>query len=227
MNNYRLSSSAERVAGVCVSGTLILFMLALMFVLRGDLLALIIVGLAGVLLATVLIIYLVNLFRAACIPDTDNHLLLVRGLPDQMIDLSDAVALETVAYQNGPVATRTLVFSNGDGDVVAAVPTFFTNHQGAQAEPLAMELARDLDLAFIHRLQSWEYDRDARKEHEKKLVEEAKEKRKAEWNALKRKFLRRAGTEVPVTDAAEESDMEFEPDTSSEGINYDALDDEK
>ena len=229
MKTYRLSSAGERIAGVTISAILILFMAFLLYALRSDPLALIIVAIAALLLCAVLIFYMMNLHIAACTPDAENKKLFVRGFPDYTLDLSQAVSLETVSYKNGPVATRILVFSDENGETIATLPTLFTIHEGAQAEPLAMELAEILGLAFKSSLAPWEYDKEKRKEHEKEVAQAEKEARRAEFQVLKAKILRKAKTSKPVP-ASPEEETPIEGNIialESDGINYDALDDEK
>lgn len=229
MKNYRLSSPSERTAGLCISAIMLLCMVVLVMILRNDPLSFIICLLCCLLVVAGLGLYVANLLKTACVPHPANRTLTVKGFPDYTVDLSDAVSLETAAYKNGPLASRTLVFANDRGEVTAAIPTFFTANQGAQAEPLARELAEVLGLTFKPSLEIWEYDKQARKEHQKQLALEEKTARKEKFRALKAKILRMtgAGTPAPVITEEESSDgddMEFH---NSDGINFDALDDEK
>jgi hypothetical protein len=127
------------------------------------------------------------------------------------------------------MTTRNLVFTDAGGQVTASVPTFFTANQGAQAEPLAMELAQALGIDFKPTLQPWEYDREKRKEHEKELAQAAKAERREKLRALKAKILRKtgAGEPAPVNSEEEMSVADAMEDMGTDGINYDALDDEK
>lgn len=230
MKKYRLSSVSERIAGVCISGIMTLCMVALVIVLSGDVLSFLICLLCCLLVAAGLGLYVANLHKAACVPHPAERKIAVKGFPDYSVDLSEAVSLETAAYKNGPMATRTLVFADAKGEVVAAIPTFFTANQGAQAEPLAMELAQVLHLTFKPSLEIWEYDKEARKEHQKQLAEAEKAARIEKFRALKAKILRMAGAgsmPTPTTPKEEKSDADDLEILESDGINYDALDDEK
>jgi len=229
MKNYRLSSASERIAGLGISAIMLLCMMVLVIALSGDFLSFFICLICCLLVAAGLGLYVANLYKAACVPHPEDGKLTVKGFPDYTVDLSEAVSLETAAYKNGPMATRTLIFTGSKGDVVCSVPTFFTVHQGAQAEPLAMELAEALGLTFKPSLEVWEYDKQARKEHQKQLAEEEKAARREKQQALKAKILRMTGAGVPAPAITEEEKSNFEEPEygDSDGINYDALDDEK
>lgn len=229
MKTYRLSSASERIAAVAVSGLLVVLMALLLYALRGELLTLILVALAALLVAAGLAFYVANLFRAACTAAPREKTLSVRGFPDETLDLSGAVCVETVSRSSGPAATRTLIFSDADGETVASLPTFFAARQGAQAEPLAMALAGELGLEFKPSLEPWEYDREKRKEHEKEAAQARKEHQKAGFQAFKKKILRRPEAQTPAPGSGEDGSPETEEWASpeSDGVNYDALDDEK
>lgn len=230
MKIHRLSSPAERITGICICAVLILCMVFLVIALSADFLSFLICLLASLLVTAGLVFYIGNLFKAGCIANPAEKKLEVRGFPDYTVDLSEAVSLQTAPYKNGPGVTRTLIFMNSQEEVVASVPTFFTTNQGAQAEPLAMELAKDLDLAFHATLEVWEYDAEKRKEHMQELAAQEKAARKEKFRALKAKILRMAGAGEPApTDPEEEKaniDITEEPEEFKTGaINYDALDD--
>ena len=229
MKRYRLSSAVERVAGTLISVILLLCMIFLILVLSGDVLALIICILASLLVAAALGFYVVNLFKVACIPHPENAILEVKGFPDYTISLDETVSLETAAFKNGPLATRTLIFTDASGEISATVPTFFTANQGAQAEPLAMELAQALGLTFKPTLEPWEYDKEKRKEHQWELAQAEKAARKEKLRSLKVKLLRKPEAGEPTSALSEEemSVADNMEDMGSDGINYDALDDDK
>lgn len=225
---FSLSSSVDRIVGTAVAVALNLMMVFLIFLLSKDTLSLIIVTVCVVLVAAVLIFYVLNLYNAACTPLPENRKILVHGFPDCTYDLSDAASVQTVSYKSGALATRTIVFCNSADDVVASVPTFFFSRQGVMAEPLAKNIAEALGLTFIPSLPVWEYDKELRKKHEKEVAAKEKESRKAEFQALKNKLLRRTKAGSP-TPAAPEEERDI-PDVfvaADDGINYDALDDEK
>jgi hypothetical protein len=128
--------------------------------------------------------------------------------------------------KSGSLATRMIVFYDEGNEVIASVPTFFFSRQGATAEPVAKEIAAALGLSFIPSLEPWEYDSKLRREHEKEVAQKEKETRKRKFQALKNKLLRRPNTETSAPSPLEEMDLNLFED-SSDGINYDALDDEK
>lgn len=226
MKTYRLSSLGERLAAVLICAIMIAFMVLLCIVLRGDLLSLIICIAASVLVCLALVFYVVNLLKAAITPCPEGSSLDVKGISDYTVSFAGAVTLETAGVKTGPVATRTLVFRDADGEVVASVPTFFTANQGARAEPLAMELAEDLSLTFKPTLEPWEYDKEKRKEHEKELALAQKQKRREALRRIKAKLLRKQEADESAPVLSEEEHFDFEPE-ETDGINYDALDDEK
>ena len=225
MKIYRLSTAAERIAAVLISVILILSMILLCGLLSGDALSLIICTLCSLLVSAALVFYVANILKAAVIPQ-EGGILEIKGIPDTTAPVSEAVSLETAALKTGPVATRTLVFRDAAGEVVASVPAFFTANQGAQAEPLAMELADAMGLAFKPTLEPWEYDKKLRKQHMKELAQAEKERRRKKFRALKNKLLRRTEPAEADPVPSEEEGFVFEAD-SADGINYDALDDEK
>lgn len=228
MKTFRLSSAAERIAAVVISLILIACMIFLVFLLRTDLLSLIICAVASMLVSAGLVFYVLNLYKAACLLYKEDMILEIKGYPDSFVHFSDAACLETVAVKNGPVTTRNLVFTDIHGQVTASVPTFFTANQGAQAEPLAMELAKELGIAFKGSLEPWEYDKEKRKEHEKEAAQQQKQERREKLRLLKEKILRKTGAGEPTPIPSEEvsvSDGILEEE--SDGINYDAMDDEK
>jgi len=227
MNKHYLSSPADRAAGTAVAVLLSLMMAFLVFLLSKDILAWMITACCVILVTAVLIFYILNLFKAACTPLPEEKKLLVNGFPDCSYDISNAVSLQTVSYKNGALATRTLVFCDEEDKAIVSIPTFFFSRQGVMAEPVAKEIAAELGLVFIPSLPAWEYDKQLRKQHEKEVAAKEKEARKAKFQALKNKLLRRPNTQKSVLSLSEE-DMDMDLfEENSDGINYDALDDEK
>ena len=229
MRTHRLSSAAERVSAVIVSVVLALLMGPLLYAFHGEPLALVLTGLAALLVTAVLVFYLVSLFRAACEADTQNKRLTIRGVPNESVDLTQAVSVKTVPCGTGPISTRSLVFSDSKGDPIATVPTFFTARQGARAEPLAAALAQELGLSFQPSLEPWEYDKKQRAEHEKEAARARAASRNEKLRALKAKIFPGKAAE-PSVPASPEEDLPAQGEVSdleSGGINYDALDDEK
>ena len=226
MKTYRLSSLSERLTALLICAVMIAFMAFLCIALWGDLFSALICILASVLVCCALIFYVVNLLKAAVAARPEEQVLEVKGISGYTVSIASAVTLETAGIKTGPVATRSLIFRDAQGEVVASVPAFFTASQGAQAEPLAKALADDLHLTFKPTLEEWEYDKAARKEHQKQQAQKEKEQHRKNWQSLKEKFLRKAKTEQAAPAPSEEEHSVFEPEVT-DGINYDALDDEK
>lgn len=230
MKVFRLSSASERVTGVCISGLMLAGIVLLLLALRGAWLSFLLCAAVGLLLLAGIGIYIWNLLCAACIPQGEGKLL-VRGLPRYTMDLSGAVGLETAACKNGPMTTRSLRFTDENGEVVGTLQTFFTARQGAKAEPLARELAQALGLRFRPQLEPWEYDSAARKAHQRELDEQEKAARKERTRRLKEKIFRTAGkgkpapahSEEDLAQTAQASDDAY--GAAEDGINYDAMDD--
>ena len=225
MKQFALAGSRERIVGSLTASVLLVCMAMLIFALRTDLLSFIICVAAVVLVSGGLLFYLVNLFRAQCIVLPGAKTLQIRGIPDYKVDISGAVCLRTGEFKAGPVVTRTLIFSDAEGASVAAVPTFFTADQGAQAEPMAIELASALGIGFEPTLEKWQYDAAARKEHNLEVAAKEKQQRKEKLQSLKAKLLRKPAVKAP--EAPEEIGFEPEEEIPASGINYDALDDMK
>lgn len=216
MNSFRLSSPGERAAGVVVSAVMAAGLLLLVIFLWGDWLACLVCIAAGLLLTAGLGLYVANLLKAACVP-LGREKLIIRGVPEETLELSSAVCLETVPQSSGPVARRMLVFTDAQGAVVASVPTYFTRNQGAQAEPVARELAAAMGLRFQPSLEPWEYDPQARKEHQAQQQAREKAARREAFRRIKEKL---SGKKAQSSSAPTASEEQEDPD-----INYDALDD--
>lgn len=175
MKSFRLSSDKERIAGLVFCPAAIVCFLLLLFALRREPAILVLAAIGVVMLSIVLGMYVYTVARAVCIPDAQAKKLHVKGLRDYTLDLSEAATLETVGIKNGHVIGRALIFRDAEGKVVGSVPTLFTSRQGVLAEPMAMELAEALNLSFIANLNPWDYDEEARIEHEKQVAIEEKE----------------------------------------------------
>ena len=228
MKNFRLSSVQERISAVAISVILLSFMSLLLVLLRNDLLSFIICMIASLLVSAGLVFYVMNLFKAACIPHQEDQILEIKGYPGSFVHMNEVVCLETVAVKNGPVTTRTLVFTDANQQVIAAVPSFFTANAGAQAEPMAMELAKVLGISFKASLEPWEYDKQKRREHEKEVALAEKAERKKKIRALKAKLLRKSEADKSAPSPSEDvAVFENSFEEVSDGVNYDALDDEK
>lgn len=191
MKTYRLTTNLERIAGISFSVVITACLVLLLYVLRNDITVLILTTVGSLVLIAALVFYVLSAAKAACIPDRENKKLHVKGVKDYTLDLTNAATLETVAVKNGHSISRILVFTDAEGNVIGTVPTLFTYHQGVQAEPMAIELAKDLGLAFKANVQPWEYDKEKRAEHDKQVELEEKEAAKArkEENRKKRELL--------------------------------------
>lgn len=192
MKEYRLSTPKERITGIAFSAAAIACFGILLYVLRTQISLLIVCGLCMLLISALLVIYVINVLQAVCIVDTEKKTIEVKGLSGFTADISKAVLLQTVAKKNSQAVLRMLVFSDEQEEIVAVVPTMFTYKQGALAEPMAKEMAKDLGIEFKENIPAWEYDKEAFKEHVKQEEEEerraAKERRKARIERLRRKY---------------------------------------
>ncbi|MBQ4600967.1 MAG: hypothetical protein IJB17_04990 [Oscillospiraceae bacterium] len=183
MKEFYLSSAAERIIGVVFTVIAVACMGILVFALRNDTMLLCVTALCCLLVSAGLIYYMISVLRGKCIADLTTKQLQVRGTRDYTLDLSTAVQLETLPFKGGRTVMRMLYFSDAEGKVVGKVPTLFTFNQGVMAEPMAMEMAKELGLNFQANLQPWEYDKEKRLEHEKEVAQQQKEEAKARREA--------------------------------------------
>lgn len=197
MKTFPLSTPAERTAGVAFSVVISAVMLVLLWALRGQTGLLICTAIGVFLVIALLIVYVVSVLKAVCIPHPEEKTLEVRGLPNRTIDLSTATTLETIGVKNGQSEGRMLVFSDAEGNIVAKVRTYFTSQRGVMAEPMSIELAKALGLQHYANVQPWEYDPEKRKEHEKQVAEEekiaSKERAKARKELWVKKRMQKMG----------------------------------
>lgn len=194
MKKFELSTPAERITGILFSVIMIAVLVALLFALRHDLTILLLTAAGVVLVVGILVLYVLNVNKAACIPDPQNKILRVEGFQTRTIDLSKAVCLQTVTVKSGHVESRSLVFTNAEGGVVATVPTYFTSNRGVLAEPMAKDLAAELGLEFQANVPAWEYDKEAMELHEKEVAQQEKEEaaaRKKAKQALREAKIRK------------------------------------
>lgn len=193
MKEFPLSTRKERIFSISFCAVIFVCFGILLFVLRGNTGLLIACGLGVLFLTFFMVMYMLNVLKAVCIVDAAAKKLEVKGINARTIDLSSAVLLQTVAKRNGQSASRVLLFTDVDMQVVAAVPTMFTFRGGMYAEPMAKEMAAELGIAFQENIPAWEYDKEAFKIHQKEEAEreklEAKERRKnrGKWLMLKYK----------------------------------------
>lgn len=190
MKKFHLSTPAERTVGIIYSVIMSAVLVVLLFALREDVTMLLLTGAGAVLIVGILALYVLNVSKAACIPDVENKTLLVEGFQQRTLDLSKAVCLQTVTVKSGHVESRKLVFTDAEGEVVATVPTYFTSKRGVLAEPMAKELAAELGLEFLANVPQWEYDEEARKAHDIEVAQQEKEEAQA------RKELRKKAREA-------------------------------
>ena len=185
MKQFYLSTSSERTLGISFSLIISVVLMALLFALRENLMIFIMAALCVVLVVGILILYVINVSKAACIAEPENHMLRVTGFRERCIDLTDAACLETITVKSGQVESRSLAFTDAKGKVVAIVPTYFTSKRGVMAEPMAKELAGALNLEFKANVPAWEYDEEARKAHDIEVAQQEKEDAKARREARK------------------------------------------
>lgn len=154
-------------------------------------------------------VYLSAVTKAAVEVDGDGRLE-IRGLVTCSEDCSGAVTVKTAPVSAGPVRSRSILLCDAQGETVCSVATMFISHEGAMAEPAAMELAALLGLGFEPTVEKWKYDKEAMREHREEEKRQKKEKRS-----------RRKSGASPVDDSTDNEKA------SGDGINYDAMDDER
>ena len=187
MKEFRLTTAAERAAGVAFTAAVIVAFGALVFALRGDLLLMIFSALASLLIAVLLVVYVRGSLRAAALVDAEKKLLHIRGVKDYTVDVSDATLLQTVARKNGQSTVRLLLFSGKDEEIIATVPTLFTFRQGIWADPVAKEMAAALGIGFQQNVPDWQLDKKKYEEHVKE--EAARQKQEAAEHRRKKMAL--------------------------------------
>ena len=148
MKKYQLSTAAERTAGILFSVIMIAVLVVLLFALKDDLTVLLLTASGVVLVAGILVLYVLNVAKAACVTDPETKTLRVLGFQERTIDLTKVACLETITVKSGHVEGRSLAFTDAEGAVIAIVPTYFTSKRGVLAEPMAKEMAQDLGLEF-------------------------------------------------------------------------------
>ncbi len=185
MKKFQLSTPAERVAGITFSILISAALVFLLFALRNNMAVMLLTAVGVGLVVFVFALYVLNVSKAACIPDPDNKILRVTGVRTRVIDLSNAAFLQTIPVKSGHIESRSLAFTDAEDQVVAIVPTYFTSRRGVRAEPMAKELAQVLNLEFVEKVPAWEYDKEARKAHEIEVEQQEKEAAKADREARK------------------------------------------
>lgn len=185
MKKFYLSTQAERTKGILFSIVMCIALIVLLIALRGNLTILVMTGCCAATIILILVLYVLNVSKAACIVEENSQNLRVTGFRERNIDLTKAVCLETITVKSGQVESRSLAFSDAEGGVVAIVPTYFTSNRGVLAEPMAMELAQALNLEFRSNVPAWEYDEEARKAHDIEVQQQEKEYAKKRREARK------------------------------------------
>ena len=194
MKKYPLSTSSERAAGIAFSLVFIAVLGYLLYVLRNNLTIFLLAAIGVVLICVILILYILNVTKAAVVYDPAGKTLKVQGFREWSIDLAQVTCLQTITVKSGHVESRSLAFSNAEDAVVAIVPTYFTSNRGMAAEPMAKGMAADLGIEFQANVPEWEYDEDARKAHEIEVAQQQKEdakKRRAAKAALRQAKMRK------------------------------------
>lgn len=183
MKKYPLSTQAERIAGIAFSILAIAVLGLLLYALRSDLTILLLTSVGVAFVVVVLVLYMMNVTKAVIVYDPEGRTLKVQGFRERTIDLNKVACLQTLTVKSGHVESRSLAFSDAEGNMVAVVPTYFTSKRGVAAEPMAKAMAADLGIDFQANVPEWEYDEEARKAHEievaKQEKEDAKKRREA------------------------------------------------
>jgi hypothetical protein len=186
MKKYPLSTSAERTVGILFSFAMIAALALLLYALRGNLTYLLLIGLCVLLVSAILILYVLNVGKAACVYDPQTDSLKVVGFRDYTIDLNKVACIQTIAVKTGQVESRSIAFTDSEGAMVAVVPTYFTSKRGVMAEPMAKQMAADMGIEFQENVPAWEYDDEARKIHDAEVIQQEKEEAKARREGKKK-----------------------------------------
>ena len=179
MKKYYLSTAKERALGITFSLIMSAALILLLYAVRNNTTVLMLSAACVALVVAILVMYVLNVTKAACVPDLENQVLRVYGVRERTIDLNQVVQLETIPVKSGQVESRSLAFRDAEGKIVAIIPTYFTSKRGVQSEPMAKELAQVLNLKFQANVPLWEYDEEARKIHDEEVAKQAKEDAKA------------------------------------------------
>ena len=75
MKKYYLSTSKERITGIIFSLIMIVVLVLMLVALRSNVTILLLTGICVVLVCSILVIYILNVTKAACVPDLENHVL--------------------------------------------------------------------------------------------------------------------------------------------------------
>lgn len=192
MKEFKLSTAAERTAGVIFVGFVIAIFGLLLYSLRHDVLLLVFSALGVLIISALLVIYVRGVLRATAVVDAEKKLLHIRGVRDETVDVSSATLLQTFARKNAQSTVRVMVFSDADERVVATIPTMFTFRQGIWADPVAKQIAAELGIGFQQNVPDWQLDKQKYQEHLKEETErekqEAKERRQKKMQRRIQKY---------------------------------------
>lgn len=194
MKKYPLSTASERAGGIAFSVLMTAVLALLLYAMRGNLTIFLMTAFGVILVIVILALYVLNVTKAAVVYDPNAGTLRVLGFRERSIDLDKVACLQTITVKSGHVESRSLAFTDAEGQVVAIVPTYFTSKRGMTAEPMAKGMAADLGIAFQANVPEWEYDEEARKAHEIEVAKQQKEdakKRRAAKAALRAAKLRK------------------------------------
>ena len=183
MKKYPLSTPSERTVGIIFSLVMLPVLVILLYAMRNNIAILLLVGIGIVLVEGALILYVLNVMKAACVHDPETNTLKILGLQERSIDLGKVATLRTLPVKSGQVESRSLAFLDAEGAVVAVVPTYFTSKCGILAEPMAQEMAAELGIAFESTVPVWQYDKEARKIHDAEVAQQEKEEAKKDREA--------------------------------------------
>ena len=194
MKKYPLSSPKERAVGIIFSLVIIAVMGLLLYALRNNTMMMVLVGIGVLLVTVILCLYMLNVVKAVIVYDPKSRVLKVKGFAERTINLDEVTMLQTITVKSGHVESRSLVFSNADDQIVCVVPTYFTSNRGMPAEPMAMQMAKELGIEFQANVPKWEYDKEARKAHDIEVEKQRKadaQKRRAGMVKLRQAKMRK------------------------------------
>lgn len=174
MKEFRLSTPIERTVSAVFVAVMVTCFGLLIYTLRAQTGLAIACGVGVFLISAMLVIYVINVMKAACIVDAANKTMKVCGISSYTVDLSNAVLLQTLPRKGGQATIRVLVFSDAEEKIIATIPTMFSFRQGIQADPMAKEMAKELGIEFKQNVPDWELDKEKYKEHQKEVAEQEK-----------------------------------------------------
>ena len=207
MKKIRLSSPAERKTAWGLAVFLFLLIALILFSLRRGLGYFLLLCLCSLLAIALVAAYLSAVIKAAVEIEGESRLKIC-GLVSSTVDCSGAVSVKTSPVTIGPIQSRAILLCDSQGQTVCSISTMFTANEGVMAEPAAIELAKLLDLDFVKTVEEWKYDPEAMALHTEQLRKERKARRRHRRNG----------------DSPDENNIHTAP---KDGVNYDAMDDER